>query len=512
LVADGFATHIKLAGNAVPDPQTGQLTFSFPHLPESPLTDFNLHIFGSERGILATPTQCGTYAVHSTFTPWDEALANQSATQFFTLDQGPKGAPCPTSPRGFSPSFSAASAGNTGGAHSPFGLEIGRSDGEQNLSGVQIKTPPGFTATLKGIPYCPESAIAQLKGPGYGGTTELASPSCPAASQVGTAITGAGAGSRPLYVPGKVYLAGPYKGAPLSLIVVVPAVSGPYDLGNVAVRVALRIDPLTAQVTAVSDPLPQILEGIPLRTRTVQINLDRPDFVLNPTNCDPTAVSARLEGDEGAQAERSAPFQAANCATLPFQPRLDLRLSGGLNRRGHPAIHADLTPEAGDANLRRVVVTLPKGELLDNAHIGTVCTRVAFAHEACPAGALIGHVAVSSPLLDQPLTGQIYLRSSEHKLPDIALDLKGQFDIEAAGQIDSVHSRFRTTFDAIPDVPVSKISFDLTGGAKGLLQNSKGLCGAGKRATVEMTGQNGANSKRSTRLKMSCGSKSGKAR
>jgi hypothetical protein len=512
LVADGFGTHIKLAGSALPDPQTGQLTFSFPSLPESPLTNFSLHIFGSERGILATPTQCGTYAVNSTFTPWDEALPKQSATQFFTLDQGPRGTPCPARSRVFSPSFSAASAGNTGGSHSPFGLEIRRDDGDQNLSDVQIKTPPGFVATLKGVPYCPESAISRLRGSGYSGTAELASASCPAAAQVGMTSASVGAGSKPLYVSGKVYLAGPYKGAPLSLVAVVPAVSGPYDLGNVAVRVALSIDPVTAQVTAVSDPLPKILDGIPLRIRSVQINLNRPDFTLNPTNCDPSAVNARIEGNEGAQVDRGVPFQVANCATLPFGPRLNLRLSGGLNRRGHPAIHADLLSEAGEANLRRVVVTLPKGELLDNAHIGTVCTRVAFAHDACPKGALIGRVEVTSPLLAEPLAGPIYLRSSQHQLPDLALDLEGQIDIEAVGKVDSVKGRLRTSFDAIPDVPVSRISVDLAGGAKGLLQNSKGLCGAGKRARVRMTGQNGANWNRTTRLELSCGSKSGKAR
>jgi hypothetical protein len=513
LVADGFATHIKLAGSAIPDPQTGQLTFSFPNLPESPLTNFDLHVFGSERGILATPTQCGTYAVHSTFTPWDEALAKQSATQFFSLDQGPKGTPCPARPRGFSPSFSAASAGNTGGAHSQFGVELGRSDGDQNLSGIQIKTPPGFTATLKGVPYCPESAIVQLQGSGYSGIAELASPSCPSASRVGTVTAGVGAGSRPLYVSGKVYLAGPYNGAPLSLVVVVPAVSGPYDLGNVAVRVALRVDPVTAQVSAISDSLPQILEGIPLRTRSIQISLDRPDFALNPTNCSPSSVDSNMSGDEGGSASLATPFQVANCANLDYGPRLSLHLSGGLKRRGHPAIRAVFKAGPGEANTGFVSVAMPKGEILDNAHIGTVCTKVQFAAQSCPAASVLGTAEATTPLLDDPLKGSVYLRSSEHGLPNLVLDLRGQLDIELVGTIDTAkNGALRTTFATVPDAPVSRFVLSLNGGSKGLLQNSQSLCGADKSAVVKMTGQNGARLKRSTRLEMSCGSTSGKAR
>ncbi len=508
LTADGFATHIKLAGSLYPDPQTGQLTISFPDLPQSPLTEFDLHVFGSERGSLATPTKCGTYAVHSTFTPWDSALSEQTATQFFVLDHGLDGAPCPSSPRGLSPGFRAVSLGNTAGAHSPFGIELTRKDGDQDLSGLEVTTPPGFSATLKGIPYCPEAAIAALKSPGYTGGSELVSAACPAASRVGSAVAGAGSGSRPLYVDGNVYLAGPYKGAPLSLVVVVPAVSGPYDLGNVAVRVALRIDPLTAQVTAVSDPLPQILEGVPLRTRYIQVDLDRPDFTLNPTNCDPFSVKAVVTGDEGGSATAQSPFQAANCARLPFGPRLDIRLTGGVKRLGHPAIHATVTAAPGEANISFASVTLPGGELLDNSHFGSVCTIPDFTSRSCSPRSLIGHATAISPILDQPLTGNIYLRSSGvHDLPDMAIDFTGQVDFTLLGHIDSVDARLRTRFETVPDVPISKFSLDLLGGSKGLLQNSEGICGKAKRLKVRMVGQNGAVSKSAPPLQAICGKK-----
>jgi hypothetical protein len=508
LVADGFATHVKLAGTVTPDPQTGQLTISFENLPQSPLTAFNLHFFGSERGTLVTPTRCGTYPVTSTFTPWDSRLSPQTSTQYFTLDSGPGGTACPNGARSFHPGFSALSAGNTAGSRTPFSVDLSRDDGEQNVAGLTVKTPPGFSASLQGIPYCPEAAIAQLHSIVYSGIAELANSVCPAASQIGTAMAAAGAGTHPVYVPGKVYLAGPYKGAPLSLLVVVPAVSGPYDLGNVAIRAAIRVDPLTAQVTTTSDPIPQILEGIPLRARRFRVDLNRPDFTINPTNCDAQSVTADMSGDEGGSSQANALYQVANCASLPFEPDLSLEVRGGLNRRGHPAVHAVLTSKPGESNSRRISVTLPKGELLDNAHIGTVCVKPAFAAGTCPEDSRIGHAEVTTPLLDHPLEGNVYLRSSTHTLPDIVLDLKGQISIEAVGRISSVKARLRSIFETVPDVPVSRIVLDLVGGQKGLLVNSEGLCGTSKNATVEMTGQNGAVLERKTEVKANCGSRS----
>ena len=484
LTADGFGTHIKLAGRVDPDPATGKLVASFEDLPQAPLTTFNLHFFGAERGLLATPARCGTYAVESTFTPWDEVLANQSSTQFFVLESGPEGAGCPGSSRPFAPGFSAASTGNVAGSHSPFVIDMTRNDGDQNLSGVTLSAPPGFTATLAGIPYCSDPALSVLSA-GYTGLGELATPSCPAASQVGTSITGAGAGSRPIHLNGKVYLAGPYKGAPLSLVVVTPGVSGPYDLGNVAVRVAVYVDPVDAHVTAVSDPLPLILEGVLLRLRTIRVNLDRPNFTLNPTNCGRFEVGASILGDEGGVADRASHYQVANCANLPFSPQLELRMRGGIRRRGHPAIHGVLTADPGEANARKISVTLPKGELLDNAHIGTVCTRVQFGKNDCPPRSLLGRASVATPLLDQPLRGKIYLRSSAHQLPDLALDLEGQVDFEAAARIDSVHRRLRASFETVPDIPFSRIVVDLAGGSKGLVQNSESLCDRSKAAKTQ---------------------------
>ena len=508
LTADGFGTHVKLVGSVRPDPATGQLVTTF-QLPQSNLQETDLHFFGSERGLLATPTQCGTYPVQSEFVPWDDALPTQHSTSFFTIDSGPNGTPCPGSVRPFDPKLQTGVANNTAGAHSSFALRLTREDGDQFLTGLTVATPPGFAATLRGIPYCPESAISQLATFGYSGFTEQMTPSCPVASQIGTATAGVGAGNHPLYTPGKVYLAGPYKGAPLSLEVVIPAVSGPYDLGAVAVRAAINVDRTTARVTTVSDPLPQILEGIPLRTRSILVDLDRQDFALNPTNCGSFSVDTSVSGDQGGVAAPQAHFQVANCADLPYSPKLSLKLSGGVNRLGHPAIHSVFTAGAGEANSRTISVALPPDEQLDNAHVGNICTRVDFAKHNCPADSVIGSAEASTPLLDAPLDGSVYLRSNpEHNLPDLVVDLKGQLDIELAGRIDSAKGGgLRTTFETVPDAPVSQFVLNLAGGSKGLLINSESLCGAPKKATVRMTGQNGKALNTRVKLQATCGSK-----
>ena len=507
LAASGFATNVKLLGTAETDPVTGQVSLAFKSLPQSPLQEFGLHIFGSERGLLATPTHCGTFKVESEFVPWNTALEVRHTTNLITIDQGPGGSPCPNGARPLSPQLEAGVADPTAGVHSPFTLVLKRSDGEQNLTGVTVTTPKGFAATLAGVPYCPESAIATLQAAGYSGRTEQAAPACPAASQIGAAVAGVGAGSHPLYTPGMVYLAGPYKGAPLSLEVVVPAVSGPYDLGNVAVRVAVSVNPVTARVTAASDPLPQILEGIPLRTRTIRLELNRPGFAVNPTNCDPFTVDGMISGDEGGSASSIAHFQAANCAGLSFDPKLNIKLKGSTKRRAHPALRAVLKTAPGEANLSNVTVVMPKNELLDNSHIGTVCTRVQFAARACPADSVYGTATAVTPLLDQPLTGNVYLRASDHKLPDLVADLRGQFDIEVSARIDSVKGAgLRARFETIPDAPVSEFVLNMAGGKKGLLVNSGNLCKADRNAKQTLIGQNGARLERKSKLQAACGS------
>jgi hypothetical protein len=247
--------------------------------------------------------------------------------------------------------------------------------------------------------------------------------------------------------------------------------------------------------------------GIPLRLRSVRINLDRPGFTLNPTDCKPNALGGNLVGSEGTPASLLTGFQVANCADLPFKPYLGLKLTGGVNRRGHPAIHALLHANDGEANTSRVVVKLPKGEQVDNAHLRTICTRVQFAANTCPPGSLIGEAQARTPLLDNPISGNVYLRSSNNKLPDMAVKLRGQIDIELAGRIDTTEGgSLRTTFAGLPDAPVSAFALNLFGGKRGIVINSESLCGKPKRAIVNMVGQNGSRLTRRPKLDASCGS------
>ena len=511
LAADGFGTHIKLVGSIHPDPATGQVVTSFSDLPQSPLTEFSMHFFGSERGFLATPPQCGAYTVESEFGPWDSQLPSQSSTSIFTIDSGPLGQMCPSAARPFNPQLQAGTASLAAGKHAPFILVLNRADGDQNLTGLNVSPPPGLLATLKGIPYCPQSALDQLSSDGYSGLAEQVSPACPAASQIGTATAAAGAGSHPVTVSGKVYLAGPYKGDPLSLVIVIPAVSGPYDLGAVAVRAAIHVDPVTTRVTAESDPLPQILDGIPLRTRSILVALNRPNFTLNPTNCEPLSVGARIAGDEGAVSNLTQPFQAANCASLPFAPKLALKLTGSTKQAGNPALTATLTARPGEANISRTQVTLPPTELVDNSHINNLCTRVQFNEgktpgEKCPSGSILGFAKADTPLLEKPLEGPIFLRATGRAgLPDVVAALNGQIDVVLDGHVDSVHGRLRTTFETVPDAPITKVVLSFNGGHKGLIENSPKLCAHVQHFTAAMTGQNGKTANRSPVLSTPCG-------
>ncbi len=519
LLFDGFGVHVKLPGTITPDPATGQIQIDFQNLPQAPFESFNLHVFGSERGPLDTPTQCGKYEVTSEWTPWDASLSNQTSRQFFTIDEGPGGSPCPNGARPFAPRFAAASTSNTAGAHTDFWLDLKRSDGEQNPAALTLTTPPGFAATLRGSAYCPESAIAAAALSSHLGAAEQASPSCPASSLVGETVAAAGPGTHPLYLPGKVYLAGPYKGAPLSFLFITPAVSAGYDLGNVVIRAAIHVNPETAQVTTASDPLPQIFGGIPLRLREIYVDLNRPDFALNPTNCDPFAIAAQISGDEGALSTAKEHFQVANCASLPFKPTLSIGFTGSTRHAGNPGVKATLDYPSGGpyANIAKTSVTLPPTELIDNAHINDPCTRAVFNQghdpgEKCPPGSILGFAKAETPLLDKPLEGPVYLRSApENKngLPDLVAALNGQIDIDLDGKIATVQgNRLRTTFATVPDAPVSRFALTLDAGHKSLLETSaKSLCAHPLHVSVDITGQNGKTANQNPVLTTPCGKK-----
>jgi len=504
-------TVAKLAGKVIPNPDTGQLSTLFEENPQLPLEDVELELFEGARAPLRTPLTCGDpasgsaspHATFGDFTPWSSPEgANALASDSFTLSAAPGGGPCAQSPGAapHAPSFNAGTLSPQAGAYSPFVMRLSRADGSQEIGGLETTMPAGLSAKLKGVPNCPEAAIAAAIGRGdpNEGALELASPSCPAASELGTVEVAAGAGPIPYSVQGRAYLAGPYKSAPLSLVIVTPAIAGPFDLGTVVVRAALNVNEKTAQVHAVSDPLPRILEGIPLDLRSAYLRIGRQQFTLNPTSCDPMSIAATATSTLGAGAALSDHFQVGGCKGLPFKPRLKLRLRGGTRRGAHPKLQATLTAAPGEANIARASVALPRSEFLDQAHIRTVCTRVQFAAEQCPAGAIYGHVRAFTPLLEEPLEGPVYLRSSDNELPDTVAVLKGPpsrpIQIEVSARIDSFNRGIRANFEAVPDAPVEKVVVTMQGGRKGLLINSANLCKIGaskRRAIVKMDGQNG---------------------
>ncbi len=495
LVVDDAKTgiRVKLPGLLEADPNTGQLTATFDDNPQLPVKELALTLKGGQRAPLANPELCGTYTTTTEMTPWSapESGPPLHTEDSFTIDKGAHGAACAhtQSQLPFDVGFLAESTATTAGHHTDFELDLTRPEGSQELSGLELKMPKGFTAVLKGTPYCSDQALASAAA--KSGRQEQQSPSCPGASQIGTVSAGAGSGPNPFYAAGKVYLAGPYKGASLSLATIVPAVAGPFDLGNQVVRVALNVDPETAQITAISDPIPQIIDGVPLRLRDLRVKIDKANFALNPTDCTASEVQAKVTGNGGAVANLSNRFQVGGCENLGFKPKLDIHLRGGTKRGDHPGLKATLKARPGDANIAGAVVTLPHSAFLDQAHIRTICTRTQFAANQCPAGSIYGHAVATSPLIDGSLSGPVYLRSSEHLLPDLVVDLNGQVHITLASRIDSAKGGLRSSFEAVPDAPVDTFTLTMRGGKKGLVVNSTDLCAKPHRATVKLDAQNG---------------------
>ncbi len=527
--SDRYGISARLIGNVKADPQTGQLTTVFddgklgkaalPGLPQVPFTSFKLDFNDGPRAPLTSPPICGPHTTTTSLTPWS---GNPPAIPVddFTLASAPAGGACAETmaARPFAPGFKAATANPKGGSFSPFRVDLTRADGEQELKGATVDLPPGLTAKLAGLKYCPESALAAAAA--SSGTTEAAVSSCPDSSFVGTATVHTGTGPVPLQIAGKAFLAGPYAGAPLSLAVVTPATAGPFDLGSVVLRVALMVDRETAQVHAVSDPIPHVFGGALLDIGSVTVDLNRKNFSLNGTNCSPLSVGATLRGGGANPADPAAftafpastPFQLSGCEGLGFKPKLSLSLFGAKRRAKNPKLKAILIARDDDANIRRAVVTLPKGLILDQGNIAKVCTRVQFAANACPDNSRYGFARAFTPLLDKPLEGPVRLRSSDNLLPDLVASLHGQIDVDLVGKIDTAKGRIRNSFNTVPDVPVTRFELTVKGGKQGILTNSGNLCRKGGkkklRAAVKMFAQNGkkATNKR-LKVKTPCGKK-----
>ena len=513
---------IKIPGKIEVDEQTGQITTVFNDTPQFPFDDLTLKFRSGPRAPLVSPPTCGKQTIGIEVASYAQPQKPVDASNTYEVTEGPNGTPCPpdSARRTFKPTFSGGTLNPVAGTYSPFLFRMTRQDDEQELSQVTAVLPPGLVAKIAGIPFCPDQAIASISTAEGAGAAEAANPACPASSQIGTISAGLGAGPGPNYFGGKAYLAGPYKGAQLSLAVIAPGIAGPFDLGNVVVRTPVYVNAETAQVRAVSDPFPTILHGVILRARDVRLRVDRPQTTINPTNCSPMSLNGEITGVGGdlqstaddSLFAASAPFQVGSCGDLTFKPKLDFRLFGGAKRGAHPKFRATLTMPPGGANIKSASVALPRSEFLDQGHIKTICTRVQFKENACPAGSIYGTVSAKTPLLDETLSGPIYLRSSSNPLPDIVATFRGgRIDANIVGRVDSVNGGIRNTFDFVPDVPVTSATFTFQGGSKGLLVNSRDICNATFRATAKFNAQNGDALTLRPKMNAKCG-KSAKAK
>ncbi|HEX5593209.1 MAG TPA: hypothetical protein VFX35_07670 [Solirubrobacterales bacterium] len=474
LTADALGMHIKIPGELEPDKATGRVTAVFRDLPQVPVGQIDLDVWGGPRAPLQNPDHCGTYTTDYTFAPHsnDPPVSGSDEMQITEGCDQP-----------FSPTLKAGVTSPVAGKFSPFVFDLTRPDGQQALRGFELHLPEGALGKPAGVPLCPDA--------------NATAGTCPAASRIGSLTATSGPGPEPFTIPepGKpepaIYFAGPYEGAPFSIVSEVRAQAGPFDLGVLAVRSALQVDPETGRATVKADPLPQFFEGVGLTYRHLHAVVDRPEFFLNPTDCHETAVTSDVTSTTGTVAHPAARFQVDGCKALKFKPKLSLELKGGTERADYPAFTAVLKARKGDANIAFVQAALPHSEFIAQEHFSTICTRKQFAADKCPKGSIYGRAKAITPLLDKPLSGPVYLRSSDHPLPDLVVKLGGQLEIHLVGRVDSVRGGIRTSFESVPDAPVTKFVLQMRGGKKGLFVNSTDVCRGSHRATVRMKAQNG---------------------
>jgi uncharacterized repeat protein (TIGR01451 family) len=508
-----YGLNIKLPGIVTADKSTGRLTARFTNNPQLPVKLLRLVFKGGDRAPLVNSPLCTSNATTTgVFTPWSRGgtrtdgvvvagTPDATASSSFAVDEGADGGACAFAVKDlpFSPSFSAGVLDPQGGGSSPFVLRLTRKDGEQELGSIDTTLPPGLLANIAAVPRCLEA--------------QAAAGTCDSASQVGTTTVGAGAGSSPLFVPqpGKspsaVYLAGPYRDAPFSLSIVVPTQAGPFDLGTVVVRAALYVDPVDGHATVKSDPLPTMRDGVPLRARDVRVNIDRPGFMVLPTNCAPMAIGADIRSAVGATFQALEPFQGKNCSVLGLRPRLDLTLSGKGQTIDdkHPAVTANLTQGSGQSNLKKVRVSLPLSLALDPDNANGLCEFVdgSKVEPSCPASSIVGTATARTPILDQPLSGPVYFVKNVRidaksgrqikTLPKLVIPLTGENGVKLTltGTSNVEDNHLVTTFDNIPDAPVSSFKLDIAGGKHGILVVSGAdICAATQVANQGVEGQN----------------------
>ncbi len=502
LELEGSGVIVKFPGTVAADPATGQLTATFKDLIQQPFSELKLHFHGGPRATMANPQSCGVADTSSVLEPWSApGTPSATVTSSFNVDWDGNGGACPVLP--FAPAFTAGTVTPSASGFSPFTLTLSRQDREQDLSGVSVTMPPGLLGVLKSVAQCGEPQAAQ-------GT-------CGAGSLIGHTTVTAGAGSQPLPVSGQVFLTGPYKGAPFGLSIVVPAVAGPFNLGNVIVRAAIAVDLHTSQITVTSDPLPQLVDGVPLRVKSVNVTVDRPGFIFNPTNCSQQQVTGTITAAQGATANVASPFAVAGCAGLAFRPSFTVSTQAKTSKKQGASLDVKVGyPLGTQANIRGVAVSLPKQLPSRLTTIQQACSAATFAANpaACPAGSNIGVATATTPILANPVTGPAYLVShGGAAFPDLVVILQGEgVTVDLVGSINIRKGVTSSAFNSLPDVPISSFELKLPEGPHSgltavLPAKAKGnLCGTSLTMPTTLTGQNGAVVKQTTKIAVTgCG-------
>ena len=488
---------VKLLGKVRADADTGRLETTFQGNPQLPVSALSLRFKDGPRAPLAMPPDCGTKTVNASLSSWAGHLVQRSDSFNIT---------CTPDLGGFAPSFQAGTMNPTGGAFSPFAVRINRSDRQGYMSGLTIEMPPGLIGKLKDVPQCPDD--------------QAAAGTCGIESRVGTTTVGAGPGTNPFYLDGSVSLTGPYKGAPFGLSAAVRVIAGPFDLGMVVVRQAIFVDPIDAHITVVSDPLPTIVKGVPVRLRSIAVDVNRPGFTINPTSCAPKQIKVTMVSTTGAIHEATQHFQVGDCQALPFRPKLAMRLTGrGQTTDGkHPGLRTVVTQAPGQANLRAASVRLPLSLALDpeNAQSDDLCEFEAGKRVDCPPSSIVGHAIAYTPVLNRPLEGPVYFVKNVRvhprtgrlirTLPTLLIPLRGEVEIDLRAKTDVIDDKLVSTFPTVPDAPVSRFELTLNGGKRGILVAVRNICRRprGQIVDMEFDAQNGKRADRGVRMKTPC--------
>jgi hypothetical protein len=486
-----YGVKVRLKGTVMPNLATGQLTATFTENPQAPFNKVSLHFNGGAFAPIANPLACETGKTQTAFTAFSGGPALLGEIPFTT--EG-----CASSPPPFAFGQSASSEPAQGGANTTFTMTYARSDGNQYFGKIRTVLPPGLLGVIPSVTPC--------------GEPQASAGTCTSASQIGTVMVAAGAGTQPYSFPGNVYLTGPFEGSPYGLSIVVPAVAGPFNLGNVVARVKIDVDPHTARVILTDNAVPTIIGGIPSRIKSIAVSINRQGFQRNPTNCGSLLVESTLTGTLGTSSSLSTPFQAQGCGSLGFKPSFGASTSSKTSKANGASLFTKVTQGSGEANIKAVVVSLPKQLPSRLTTLQKACLEATFAANpfSCPAASNVGTATAVTPVLPAPMTGPAYLVShGGAAFPDLDLVVEGNgYRVILVGNTDIKKGITTTSFVSTPDVPVTSFTVNLPTGPHSALGAFGDLCAAPLLMPTTITGQNGKVVKQNTKISVSgCGAR-----